>query len=148
MDIHYFTLWQQQVIQMCAGSLLKILRVKILLTYLEIHHFIVQLGVVIWLFVRIIDVIDKNPADNSGKTPLYHAAFRGYLDISQLIIGNLNNKNPTDMEELFFTMPLQVVFWISAGLSQKMLKKKILRIILELLHFTVLQILVIQIFAG
>ena len=63
-------------------------------------------------------IMDKTPADNSGKTPLHHAAFRGYLDISQLIIGNLNNKNPAyKNEELYFTMPLQVVFWISVGLS-------------------------------
>ena len=46
-------------------------------------------------------VEDKNPADNSGRTPLHEAALfdrDSCFEICQLIIENVEDKNPRDEE--------------------------------------------------
>ena len=40
--------------------------------------------------------LEKNPADNKGETPMHLAAQMNRLEICQLIMDNLNNKNPSD----------------------------------------------------
>ena len=37
------------------------------------------------------NVVDKNPADNFGNTPLHYAANYGCLEICRLIIDNVDN---------------------------------------------------------
>merc|ERR1712029_941249 len=37
---------------------------------------------------------DKNPADNSGWTPLHEAAIYGHLEMCRLILDNVQDKNP------------------------------------------------------
>ena len=39
---------------------------------------------------------DKNPKDNSGRTPLHFAAQNGHFSVCQLIIENVDDKNPKD----------------------------------------------------
>ena len=46
---------------------------------------------------KIIDcprTVDKNPARYLGATPLHWAAFRGHLNVCQLILENVQEKNP------------------------------------------------------
>ena len=42
------------------------------------------------------NVIEKNPANIHGDTPLHHAAFNGNLEMCELIIGQIQDKNPTN----------------------------------------------------
>jgi len=41
-------------------------------------------------------VQDKNPASDSGRTPLHWAAYWGRFEICRLILQNVEDKNPAD----------------------------------------------------
>ena len=43
---------------------------------------------------------DKNPANDRGKTPLDHAKSFGYSEISELIVGYIQEKITDDLELL------------------------------------------------
>ena len=41
-------------------------------------------------------VDNKNPAENTGTTPLHCAADRGHLEICKFIASQIDNKNPAN----------------------------------------------------
>ena len=40
---------------------------------------------------------DKNPIDGTGYTPLHWAAINGYCDMCELLIQNIEDKNPRNI---------------------------------------------------
>ena len=42
------------------------------------------------------DLVDKNPKDNEGCTPLHCAAQEGHLEVAEYIAGQIEDKNPVD----------------------------------------------------
>ena len=48
-------------------------------------------------------ISEKNPADEKGETPMHLAAQINRLEICQLIMDNLINKNPSDGNILKYT---------------------------------------------
>ena len=63
-------------------------------------------------------IVDKNPANNIGSTPLHYAANNGYLDICRLIINNVDNmlpynnagKTPKDLADLNNRVAVSALF--------------------------------------
>ena len=50
-------------------------------------------------------IVDKNPKDRCGLTPLHAAARQGHLEICQLIMKNIKT-NPSDIKTLYGMTPL------------------------------------------
>jgi ankyrin repeat protein len=45
------------------------------------------------------NILDKNPMDNEGKTPLHMSAEGGHLKICEYIMDHLQNKSPKDNDD-------------------------------------------------
>ena len=58
------------------------------------------------MFKFIFDIIeDKNPADEFGSTPLHLAAKKGHLSICELILENVEEKDPKSYDDGYAKTP-------------------------------------------
>ena len=58
-------------------------------------------------------IVNKNPCDVEGLTPLHLAAQNGHIEIYKLIAKDLHNKNPKDREGKFHNMGNILYYWKS-----------------------------------
>ena len=56
-------------------------------------------------------MVDKNPSDDNGYTPLHSAANKGHLDVVKYLVQRIQNKNPKSGIQWYERTPLHQAAW-------------------------------------